>query len=365
MPRWLLLSLLLLCLPLAAWAQYVTVDFAAMPIDQAFAELERQTGAHISHFFRGQQQPPVVDLQMKDAPLRAVLRGLCQQANCNFRQYGHNYISVQPGADPTEACPTTKAGPYTIRLRNIRITDALTLSFEAGADAPLTAQNDMAITLSLEADDDLDLDAVAALHPGVTAVENTGKTIAPKSKDLPQSYGGGVSPAYQGFIQHTVALDKPSPEAASLRTLEGDILVYKDVQPVRFEFPLRGEHQPQTAAGHTVTITSITPVGEGGYEVKLEWRLPPRTPEQMDRPWRSPSADAYLVTAQGARIGSGGTSMNGRTQGNQMIYNCTWQFNPSADLVPDKFVLAFTVKGEETETLHYKFADIPLPTWNQ
>ncbi|MFQ6132672.1 MAG: hypothetical protein ACE5R4_11590 [Armatimonadota bacterium] len=366
MPRCLWLGTLALCLPLGAWAQRVTVDFDQVPLEQALDEIKGQTGWQIWHSLRGQNDQPAISLQMEDAPLRVVLRAIGQQAGCHFQQAGRRNFHLRWGPDPAEECPSTQVGPYTVRVRSIRITDARILAFDGRNEQPLTFQNDMAIELSVEADENTDLEAVAAVHPGLTAVDNIGQTVQPRVKELPQWHSPNTSWQHQGHIRASVTMDEPSPEAVSLRTLEGDIVVYTDVEPVRFEFPLEGPRQPQTSAGHTVTLTSVELTAGNAYEIKAKWELPPRGPEQRPGPWRTPSYEAYLVAADGTRISAfGGGGMGGSTTGNRMVYDCTWRLQPRGNQVPAKFALTIVVKSEQTQSLHYKLEDVPLPTWGE
>ncbi|MFQ6132671.1 MAG: hypothetical protein ACE5R4_11585, partial [Armatimonadota bacterium] len=354
----------LLSMAATAQGQRVTVDFVGAPIQEALEELEQQAGVHIEGVLWPEEDQPSVDLQMEEAPLRAVLRAICRQANCHFWQSGRHVFYLQEGPNPAEQCPTTQVGPYTIRVGFVRLADTMTLAFARRRGNPLSVVKQMTIGLSVEADEDIELEAVAGVHPGATAVENTGKTVEPTVKELP-SREVPMPWRRPGSMPVLIRLALPSPEAIRLRALEGDILVHRDVQPLRFEFPLEGPRQPQTVAGHTVTITSIERRGERDYEVKAKWQLPRLKPGEPMEAEPFPSYSGYLVTARGEAAGSGSSEVGGIGPTTNREFGCSWQMRAFPEVVPEKFVLEIVLKSAETETLHYKFEDIPLPTWEE
>ncbi len=205
---------------------------------------------------------------------------------------------------------------------------------------------------------------VAAVHPGMTAVDNTGQTLKPKQKEL-EAGRPPPGPTGETFIRARILLELPAAEASSLRTLEGGILVHKDVQRVPFEFPLTGPWEPQTHMGRTIAVTAVEPLEDGGYTVTARWEEAPRAPEQWGPDYYARPFGAYMSTAQGSQIGPRSTSSSSRVGNDRWVSNWTWGFQPSAERVPEEFVLEFLLRSEETETLHYKFEDIPLPTWEE
>lgn len=353
-----------LMLPLAAWAQRVTVDLVQVPIQDVLEELERDTEARIVSTFRADADQPLVDLQVQDVPLRAALRIICQQADCYFRQSSKGYYVVYSGPDPAADCPTAQVGPYIVRLRSIRVTDTMTLRFERGYGEPLSSQNTMTLTLTVEADEDADLERVAALDPAMTAVENTGKTIsAPESESKTTS---SRSRSYtQGRLHSYITLNRPSPEAVSLRRLEGNIVLHRDVEPVRLEFPLDGGPASQSAAGYSLNVTNIEQIGERGYQVQAELRGPTQAAQPTGFSSYRPSPQVHLLTADGDHIKPGRTTPIYKRVGKVLMYTWTWQFWPDDGLVPETFVCEFLAKSAETETLQFAFQDVPLPTWQE
>lgn len=346
----------------AACAQRITVDFAGIPIDDALAEVERQSGYRIIHYFRGLDTPPVVDLKMEDAPLRAVLRAICQQVDCYLYRSSKGYIYVREGLEPAAGCPAVPVGPYTVRLRSVRITDTMTLSFEHGAEAPLSFLDSMSLTITVEADEDADVAAIAALDPQVKVVDSAGNTVAPRYQKPLRSTSQGLLRTYWGRVQAYIATDAPSPAALSLRTVEGDIIVHTDVQQLRFEFPLEGEGaQAQGEAGHTVTVTDVGLGGQRDLEVVAEWRFAAPASEDRSEYWRRPLHAGYVVSAQGLPLAPLDSDISARRENDQLVYTCTFQFRPRGEVVPEKFVFELLIPSDETETLHYKFEDIPLP----
>ncbi|MFQ6132673.1 MAG: hypothetical protein ACE5R4_11595 [Armatimonadota bacterium] len=350
----------------AALAQHLTVDFAGMPIEEALGEIERQSGIRIIHTFRNVEDQPVVDVQMQDAPLRAVLRAICRQIDCYAYRTTSGYIYVREGPDPAADCPAVQVGPYTVRLRYVRITDSTTLSFERQEEGPLTTQDSMTLSFTIEADEDRDVAAVAAIDPALQVVDSTGNEVAPRYDKPVRLSSSSLARSYWGRVSTYTTMDRPSPEAVSLRTVEGDILVYTDVQPVRFEFPLDDEGlQAQSKSGHTVTLTEVEEPSDRTTDVTVEWQLPTLTPEERGEYWRRPTCEAYVTAAEGARIAARTSNIRSLRTGEQLAYEYTWSFRPPAGTAPERFLLEIFVPSAETKTLHYKFEDIPLPTWEE
>jgi len=348
----------------AAWAQHVTVDFKQVPLKQALAALERQTGAIIQP---GSWAPDAeqlrLDLQMQDAPLRAALRALCRQIGWHFDGSGFRQFNVQPGPDPADTCPAVQVGPYTVRLRSIQVVHATGLTLERTTDGPLALVHETGIGLTVEADEDRDLVAVINPYQGVTAVDNTGTRLGPKRSGLPLSPDPRRSWAAESPLPCRLTLDPPSPRATSLRTLEGDILVHQDVQQLHFEFPLAEDRQPQSAAGHTVSLTGVEPIGKRGLIVQAQWQPPARPRNETDRPWLMLPYWGYLAAGGGERVYAYSLPHAESAEGaDPTPYLVTWYFQPAEGVRPRAFVFECPLLSDETDTLHYKFENIPLPT---
>ncbi len=349
------LSALTAWLPLPARAQPVTVDFVQVHIEEALAELERQAGVRIYRHFDDAIEQPLIDLQARDVPFRTVLRAICQQVDCYFPP-AIQYFEIKPRPDPLETCPVAQVGPYTIRLLGIDVVHSWTWDFESTDADPLAVAHQMRLTLRIEADQPKDLEAVLDLHPAVRAVADTGETVEPKQRELPEHPLLERPDVRWGYVQDSVKLAAPGPDAASLMTLEGDIVVRKDAKVHLLEFPLAGGPASQSAADHTITVTSIQPVADGGYDVRTEWHVS----------GRDPYYEGYFVTAAGGRVNPRTLRpRRARGQDGQALRRCDWQFRPAAELVPTAFVFEFVTTGDETETVHYRFEGIPLPTWEE
>ncbi len=358
MRTWLLMIGVLLCVAATAQGQHVTVDFQQTPLREALAELKRQSGANIGSQLSTEAANRSVDLRMEDAPLRAVLRALCRQLGCHFVQSSRISFSLREGPDRADACPTARAGPYTIRIRSVKITDALNLSFVLGDENPLTFHDQMSLALTIEADDIVDCEAVIGVDRTVVAAAgNAGQTVASRETGLPaNTYDmNGSWYAADGLVDDAVTLDVPPPEAASLRVLEGDIVVHDWVREQSFEFPLEGPHQPRSAAGHTFVITNVQPEHEDGYYVvETEWRLP-WTPRSY------PRNEVYLVAADGTRRQVRAGSGTLPREGDDMLFIRTHRFTPREGFVPEKLVFEFLAKSRETHRVHFRLENIPLP----
>jgi hypothetical protein len=340
----------------SAYAQTVSVDFAQVPLRQALAELQRRTGASIESPPDSAASRPVT-LRADNAPLRGVLRAVCAQAGAHCEQADRRNFRILEGPDPGERCPTVQAGPYTIRIRSVTITDALDLTYERSDQAPLAFQDQMTIALTIEADADLDTEAVIGMDRGVAARDDVGRIVAARATGLPEGYydpqGSGY--ARDGVVSEVLTLDVPGPGATRLTVLEGDLVVHDAVRDVTFEFPLAGPGLPQSAEGHTFAIQGVRPNADDGYyHVDTQWRLPwsPR-----GEPW----SDAYLVAPDGRRLTFSGASGRLGRQEQDFVIERSYRVRLPADFVPEKLVFECTAKSRETHRVRFRFQDISLP----
>ncbi len=365
MVRALWLPAVLVGLPALAQAQHVTVEFVQAPVGEVLAELQRQTGARVYDPFQDGPDEPLVDVQVQDAPLRAVLQAVGEQTGCYCRG-GRGYFELKLLPDPMEMCPSAKAGPYIVRVRSVHVAHSWTLGFEGNGGGPVVAAHEMSVELQVEADEERDIEALAAFHPAVQAITNAGETVAPKERELPRHLILDRSYVHQGYVRHGVKLNAPPPEAASLQTLEGDLVVRRNPRVLRLTFPLADGPGAQDLEGHTFTVTGIEATGGGGCEISGEWELAPDPGTGVGLPGRLPFYNAYLVAADGARaLSSRRDTRVGRREDGQSILRCDWQFDAAPTLLPEDFVFEWAVTDVETELVHYRIEDVVLPTWEE
>ncbi len=353
---------------LAPAGHRVTIKADQAPLSDVLKQLEDQTGTRIYSPFRNVPEDPMVSVEAQDASLRAVLREIAAQCGCYLQGGGTNTYILREGDDPRELAPSVVAGPYTLRLRSVSVNDSMTLDLMATGEQPLRLNRGMVVSIEIEADDDLDLARIYALHPAARAVDDRGRVIAPKETELPERYGPPRSYSHQWWVSSQVQLAHPGRQATSIASLEGDLLVYEQAQHVQLVLPLDDPQARAEDAGCALALVEAGPKEGRGYAVTAKLTVPPEaaTNGTVRSSSRPPQGDVRLETADGTRIGGYPSSMRGGGRDDEAAtWEYEWAFQVPADQTPVRMVYSLVVAGGELETLPYKFENVLLPTWQE
>jgi hypothetical protein len=355
----------------AVAAQNVTLKVDDAPLVQVVADLARQTGADIDvGMAEALPQPPRVSFDVKDMPLRAVLRLIGEQTGGHFESWeeGSYYYVDEP--DPLAEAPMVRAGPYYVRIGSIRIEDARELRFRTDFPEPLEVTHYMLVQLSVDADDDLDLARFSHVDPKVTGVDNTGQRIS-TAEPQPEAVGEAEDVGLEGFdlegwwsmgeMEPTLSLSQPAPTAVSLATLEGKLVAYRQARRITLRVPLPPPTTPIAKETVSLVVTGAVPSDEG-YEV--QGTLTPVGdgwgPTDPDVRTRLELADGTLVRGYETESGVEWGENDRPTRGDY-----TWQFENLPAARPVALICEVISVSPDTETIPFRFDNIPLPTWGE
>ncbi len=347
---------------------YVTFDVQDRPVSEVLSGLAEQTGVRIHSPFGGGVEAPLVTVRADRVPFRGVLREVAAQCGCHVECRLLHQYALRKGPDPREASPTARAGPYTLRVRSVRVSDSMALDFMAAGEAPLRLDRGVTLNIEVEADDDLDLARIYALHPAVRAVDDRGRAIAPARMQLPEDHRPpGIGPGAVPWVSLPVGVALPVPPAASLRSVEGELLVYAHARYAEFVLPLDRLGATATDGDCTLGLMEARRT-DAGYTVKAKLTTP-AVAARRDQAGGTPRTGlgwARLEAADGQVLKTQWTSWRGGIrEGQRVAYHYELGFRLPAFETPARLVLVLMVIGGEPESLRYSFANIPLPTWQE
>jgi hypothetical protein len=359
--------------PLTLGTPRVTIKAEQALLSTVLAEIEKQTGVRIYHPFANRPDEPLVSVEAQNAPLRAVVREIATQVGCYVAGTGRTAYILREGHNPRELAPSTTAGPYTLRIRSIQISDLLNLDFMTTAEQPMRIEQSMSISLEIEADDDLDLARVFAVHPNVRAVDDRGRTIIPKQTELPEWHSPPYTPSYGEWMGAHLQLARAERDATTIASLEGELLAYPEARVGRLVLALDDPQATATDAGYTLSLIEAGVEEGGNYRVKVKFaaaapagddRPPvrrPNLPPQGDE--RLEAADGTPIRLRGSRIRAVSSIRTGEAPEETREYE--WQFDMAPGQTPARFVYEFIARSGEPQPLTYRFESVPLPTWQE
>ncbi len=372
--RWLSTAIALTVAACAAGtAQTVTVDVQGVPLHEVIEQLKLEGDVEIlTPGLPADLLELPVSYKAEDVPVKRALREICRPLGLRLHTYGTSrrggHVFRVVGMRPDEAEPPSgQAGPYAVRLTCITRMDVMTLDFRRRAE-PMTFRRHLQLEFEAEADTDENAQALVAFHPAVVVTDNTGKTLEPAREELGESARDRGGHIWNQKMTGTVDVGSPAPEALSLATVAGELVVAAKVTPLRFEFDAAKQGATITKDGYTLTLESVevTPTGRCHVDFMLLMPVEPDAKARQGIRGR-PDATCTIVLDDGTEVREQMLSARGR-QGAEGIP--TWQitcgtYGFPAGAKPHRVLYSFSIRSDETKRIPFKFENIPLPTWGQ
>jgi hypothetical protein len=390
--EWFVFAVLLLAIGLAppACAQNPRLDLKLEGVTaaEAVAQLGRAIGAEVE--LRRQplpstgQPPPAPELDEKASfdwrgvSLARALRQLC--GRYNLRSYrapeGGFWLSpLGPATVPAlQAPPAVEKNGLRLFVRSVSVFENMSAAFVPG----LGEWNGASVYLQLGCQAlDGDAEAIAGVD-NVTARDDMGNLLVAE-QDMGHSYYGASGP-YPDEWSGGANLPMPHPRTKKLVWLQGDLMGYPRVKPIRVEIPMPaagGRTRKQVgnmiflvsgfeaATDIEVTQESLLPPAEGtqqqqpGFRVRVrivtprDSRVTPRFGSYWDlRP--------LAVGASGKTYRSRSTSQDSSFDDGQVrFYDATCSF--AMEEKPASLRWEAVERAEPRKLFSFRLADIPLP----
>ena len=349
--------LCVLVLATSVTAQEVTIDVADVTVPEAVKLLRDMTGAQIVGEGHAKDDTPRVTLKFKQAPLKKVIKELCRQAGWHYFQHRRDMFHLMVGE--RREPPIVHVEGYEISVPQVTLRRSRSLDFtqpEGGAQR----QDQLSLSLAAEGETDGANDALYAFHPAVRAVTDTGEILPPTQVELVGS--GGMT--HRGFLEAHISVELPTAEAGALKSLEGELMLYAQIDRAEFEFTLDEAGDTKTEGDIAVTFNTYNPQLA---LTKFELVIPaPPEPQPGERQVSlQPRCTGALVSADGAQRPPYGTSSSGDWGNQERRFTHTFQYADLQDFEPVKVQYSVTIPRDPSKVLKYRFENIPLPAWEE
>jgi hypothetical protein len=243
----------------------------------------------------------------------------------------------------------------------LAISEMRTLQFGSGQ---ASANQSFSIELVAEGVTEEAVDAIYGFDTGVEAVDDLGNRLVSEVRSF-NTGPGSRFPNPDQWRQY-LTLPAPSPRAKKLAYLTGELVLYRQVKPVRLEIPLPLPQRPFTreAGGVQVTVTDAAAQGaDFVVQATLTWQGAGGGPgpagsggieeQRQVRP--------LLITASGRRLRTSQvttepTPATGGASSSEQHLRFASVNEPAAKLIYD-----VTVKTQPDRRVRYRITDIPLP----
>lgn len=339
---------------------------------EAAAQLGKAAGVPVE--LSGGGSPDRASFEWSDVTLGRALRQLCEKYGLRPARRMNGYLlypSPPPGPAPKRVGLVEKNG-MRLYARALTLADRRTVNFlgeEANSD-------DSQLTLQLFCElGDGDNDSIAGIE-NVTARDDQGNVLVP---DAGRSYYGGYGAGqFPDEWSGSLSLSLPHPKAKRLAVVEGDLMAYRSVKPLRVDVPLPlTEKSVRRQAGDWLIVVSqyqavqkepeeddadLPNFGQQPQRLGPAMRVRLYYPNRSRVAWRGGWGwHPYLVGASGRTylpVQSGGTGMGD----GQLTLSDTQLVFPALGEPPAKLVWDLVERVDPVKLLSFRMTDIPLPT---
>jgi hypothetical protein len=339
-----------------AAAQRVTLSIKDADVGRVLAELSRQSGIDIQYILPREGVEKRHSFTWKETPLKEALRQVGAAFGYTFQRNSPTSFWGQPGAPPPERRrPGVKIDNVQLYVDRLTVSEMRSLNFTTG---DLGGHQSFTIELVAEGATEEDVDAIYAFDTGVEAMDDRGNRLVSEVK----SFNTGPGSRYPNPDQwrQYLTLPAPDPRARKLTYLTGEVVLYRQIRPVRVEFPLPLAERPVTrTVGDlqlTVTDASLRD-GDAVCRLSLSWPGAVGTPGGEQQRQVRP----MLVTTSGRRLRPSHVAATDRTAtSGQLRSDQTLTFT-GLDTPAKSLIFDLSIKSSPDRRIRYRISDIPLP----
>ncbi len=358
---------------------------------EAAAALSKAAGVRVRLFFQPEapnakpaEEPPEYrersDFDWTGVTFARALRQLCEKYGLRpWRQPGGDYLLHQSGRGGGPAPKLVglyERNGVRVHATGVQFYENRSVSFVEGQADWGHAQLSLQLAAQLG---DGEGDTVAGVE-NVTGKDDLGNVVA---ADPNRGVYHGSGSQYPDEWQGGVSLSLPHPKAKKLQWLEGDLMVYRSIRPLRVELPLPlSEKRVRKDVGDVAILVSEYRPAEKAEADDLEADFPGAHLFGRGARGRGPSVRVRVAVPAAARlalrnagqswgfpphcIGASGRSYPAQQLGGSsssdglvMVYDMTWAF--PMDEPPAKLVWELVERSDPQKILTFRMNDIPLP----
>jgi hypothetical protein len=353
MTRAVAVALLLVCLgPVAAQGQ-LTLNCTNVPLPEVVKHLRQLSGVPIIGGDTADAATPPITLDLTDVTVEQALAEACKQAGWHYERFEQGYRLVPgPPAPRPFAC---RVGDYEVVLERVSVLRDLTLEL-VGDQPRTTLDHRLGLSLSARSDDEDKMAAIAGFDSQVTAVTDTGVELRPTQR----ARGSTGVRSMEQVVRGSASLPAPPEEARALARVEGDLILFAQVERSEYEFAIDQAGQSQDQGGATVTFVGFDRA-TGIARVRAKITQPRDAIPQRGGP-SQPRCAATLMDANGRPAAASGQSGSWRGENGVYTHDQEYYFRPDPNFQPAKLKCQLTVVSDPSERLTYVFENIPLPS---
>jgi hypothetical protein len=339
-----------------AAAQRVTLSIRDADLPRVLGELRQQTGIDIQYVAPREGVIRRHSFTWKETPLKEVLRQVGTAFGYTFQRNSPTSFWGQPGAPtPQQRRPGVKIGDVHLYVDRLTLSEMRSVNFTTG---DVGGHQSFTIELVAEGATEEDVDTIYAFDTGVEAMDDRGSRLVSEVKHL-NTGPGNRYPNPDQWRQY-LTLPAPDPRARKLAYLTGEVLLYRQIRPVRVEIPLPLTERPATrkVGDLQLSVTEVTPRGgDAIVRLALSWPGAVGTPGGEQQRQVRP----MLVTTSGRRLrpshvaATDTTSTPGQLKSDQTL-TFAGVDEPLKTLLFD-----LSIKSSPDRRIRYRITDIPLP----
>lgn len=357
----------------------ITLSLRGVTAEEAVAKLGLAARSPVQIYAYSSQDPSLAqrsDFDWKDVTLSQALRQLCARYQLRpGRGPAGVVLYFSPGvpvAAPPKRVSLVEKGGMQLFLKGVSVYENRQLNFTDGPAGVASGSSSLQIQIGAELGN-VDPDTVAGIQ-NVTARDDLGNTLAMNGP----AYHPGAPDGFPDQWTSAIGLPAPSPRARKITWLEGDVMVYRQVRPVRVEIPLplaeRVVRRQQGEIAFSVSEFQVRPQDpEDDPEPLLRQNaqvagsvLTLRTRVYMPSGGQVQSRSGYGVTPY--LVGKSGkiytpsqfVSARSGSDGRRAVVENTLSF-PGVTEPPAALVWDLLERSEPEKLFSFRMMDIPLP----
>lgn len=332
----------LLLTGVGARAQSIDLQARERSLSEVTQELKHQTGYEFHLALSKELEEARRPVPAIRRPLSTALSELGSLFQCDFFSLdaGGFYVVAAPKPEEVE----TGAGPYRLRVGRVTATDQ-----------PGTVQ----LTLQFAAPDETTMEAIAGVR-SVQAQDNFGRSLVPASDTLRTTTGTRVR--LTEFWQR-LPLFLRDDRALRIRAVRGDLVLFRRVTPLHFEFPVENRGAPVAREQNGLTFRL-----EKALEADGRWSLDTRLSWKAEKAERAVAGQGLSRTPQPYLVDAGGRIYRDiaarlarfRTSSGEQVLEQHLRFD-GLDAKPVRLVYDVFLKEEPGLTIPFHLGALPLP----
>jgi hypothetical protein len=341
LPALLAILLAAIFVGLPASGQTVSLQAKQATLREVLTQLSQQTGYEFRMAVGQEVEEAHHDVAWKEARLAPVLEELSKTFKCDFFCVDATGFFVVPAPRVVEK--ETQVGAYRLR---------------ALPPSPTEEEGVLQLTLIFAAPDDAQMDAIAGLGGELRAVDSFGRELIGTA--VPGLRSTSAPRVRLSEYWYRLMLRPRDDRAGRIRSVDGNLALYRKVTPLRFEFPLDRPEQTHTVVQHGVDFR-LEKVTRAGDQYTVAARLAWAESRNVIGQGISRTPQPYLVDQKGKVYRDTRLRLSRVREPNGALVSEQVARFEEVESAPVKLVYEVLLREEPEIRIPFRLTDIPLP----